>query len=104
MKLNQHWAVRSPRVQIQIYATTDQSFRQGIAVSGDVIGGHTLIAFRDPSGWGKIKVLWDGKEVLANGDLGAHPMPGVQLMQNTGKDYLPTDEELDKLFSLTAGA
>jgi hypothetical protein len=82
-------------VQIQGLAVGNPSWAVGIAVSGNFINGHTFIFAEDQSD-NKLKVLWNGKEVLTT-DGAFHPAPGVQLYRNSGKSYVPTPEDIDFL-------
>jgi hypothetical protein len=102
-ELNHFWAVKTPTVKIQGYATTAQSWMQGIAVSGFLIGFHELVAYRNPASWNDFKVIWDGQQILsASGQ--SFNANGVALSRNLGAGFIPPDDELDKMFSRAASA
>lgn len=100
--MNSFWAVKSSNVRIQGYATGNGNWIQGVAVSGPFMNGHKLLAWRDTSSG--INVLWDGAPQLrSQGSKFTVPgMAGVELQRNSGSDFIPSEEELKKIFGKAA--
>lgn len=94
--LNSFWAVKSENLIIQGAAKGKGSWMQGIAVSGNVLGSHTLIAYRTSTGF---QVLWDGDPVLTQSRQTVEPTAGVKLYRFPGSAYIPPEAELRKIFS-----
>jgi len=108
--LHYFWAVNSATVKIQGHATGNtkhangdwqSSWVGGLAVGGSFLQGHTLVASMNgprsiESG---IVVKWDGQEVLKTARRFSPPdLSGVQFIRDTGKNHLPPDAVLKKVF------
>lgn len=98
--INRFWMVESYEVKIQGMATGDGSWMQGVAVSGDFMGGDVLIAYRDPDNWGQFRTLWNGKDILTTQGSETHPKEGVDLHRRSGSDYLPDREMMKAIFDV----
>jgi len=101
--MNSFWAVHSPNIKIQGYATGNGNWIQGVAVHGPFMGAHKLRAWR--SGSSGIKVDFDGKAQLTSQGSSYKDLNGkVELHRNMGKDFIPSEEELRKIFGIAAGS
>merc|ERR1719235_1373587 len=71
----------------------------GIAIGGDYLNGHTLVAFSNDAAISKpkpVKVWWDGKEILTK-DGEEFKEAGVELYRYNAKDFKPNEEDAKKL-------
>jgi len=97
--MNSFWAVYSDNVKIQGYAIGDGNWIQGVAVSGPFMQGHKLLAWRDTNSG--IQVLWDGQKKLGS-PFSKFSAPGVSLERDSGSDFIPSEDQLRKIFGNAA--
>jgi len=94
-----YWLVKAPSVSIQGYVIGRKSWTKGVAVSGDFIGGHTLVALgmnaKRSADTNDFRVYWDGKQILTSDGV-LHAGPGMEFHREGGTSMLPTPEEFSE--------
>lgn len=87
-------------MNIQGYATEQGSWIQGVAIRGDFLAGHKVLAYRDGRNGaqpGGIRVFWDDQEVLMGST--SFEFYDVKMHRDTGSKHLPSEEVLRKIFT-----
>jgi len=101
-----YWLVKAPSVSIQGYVVGSKSWTKGVAVSGDFIDGHTLVALgmnaQQSANTNDFRVYWDGQQILKSDGV-LHAGPGMEFHREKGTSMLPSPEEFSEASAARKG-